>query len=98
MWRKFGPPATRMSVPAMPLAREYLLTSGPMSMKSISPLASASICASASMARNTIVSSFAGFPHHFSLRTSVTVFAVWSMTAELERPGGRQRTCPSIRR
>ena len=40
----------------------------------------------ASIARNTMVSSFAGFPHHFSLRTSVTVFAVWSILPNLNGP------------
>ena len=49
-----------------------------MSMKSTSPLASASIWASRSIARYTMESSFALAPHQFSLRTRVTVFAVWS--------------------
>jgi hypothetical protein len=51
MWRKFGPPARRSTIPGVPSARLSLLTSGPMSMKSISPLARASIWALASMAR-----------------------------------------------
>ena len=89
-WRKFGPPATRMSTPAMPLARLYLLASGPTSIASISPLASASICASGSITRNTIVSSLAGSPHHFSLRTRVMVLAGRVDALELERPGRRE--------
>ena len=38
------------------------------------------------MARKTSLSSLAGLPHHFSLRTRVMVFAVWSMIPNLNGP------------
>ncbi len=55
-------------------------------MKSISPLARAPIWASGSMTRKMILSSLAGRPHHFSLRTRVMVWAVLSMPSTLKGP------------
>ena len=55
-------------------------------MKSISPFTRASVWASRSIWRKTIVSSLAGRPHHFSLRASVIVLAVTSFTAILKGP------------
>ncbi len=86
MCRKFGPPALWMVTPGVPEARWSLFTSGPMSMKSISPLSRASMCPSAGMARKMIRSSLARSPHHLSSRTMVRVLAVSSMPSNLNGP------------
>ena len=76
----------------MSLAREYLLTSGPMSMKSISPLASASICASGSIARKTMRVELRRLAPPFLVAHQRDGLRGLVDAVELERTGRRERT------
>src|SRR5579872_1167896 len=86
MWLKFGADDLWILTLAMSWARFSRLTSDPIPMKSISPLVRASDWASRSILRKIRVSSLAGWPHHFSLRTSVMVWAVVSTADILNGP------------
>src|SRR5437764_13466517 len=86
MWLKFGADEWWILTVLISWARLRRLTSEPIPMKSISPLARASAWASRSILRKLIVSVLAGLPHHFVLRDSVIVWAVVSTAVIVNGP------------